>query len=106
MRTVRDGDGAIRIEVSDNGSGIPPDVRQRIFDPFFTTKPIGQGTGLGLSISYGIVQDHGGRIDVETELGKGTRFVVTLPIRAPAGEAEKTTRRETDPSPRVAPAQP
>jgi PAS domain S-box-containing protein len=84
VRTARcDGD-AIRIEVIDNGSGIPPEVRQRIFDPFFTTKAIGQGTGLGLSISYGIVQDHGGRIDLESEVGKGTRFAVTLPLHPTA----------------------
>jgi two-component system NtrC family sensor kinase len=80
VRTARN-DGEIRIEVADNGSGIPPDVKARIFDPFFTTKPIGKGTGLGLSISYGIVQDHGGRIEVDSEMGKGTTFKVTLPAR-------------------------
>ena len=85
--TVRSGPGAngdIVIEVADTGRGIPPEIRAKIFDPFFTTKPIGQGTGLGLSISYGIVRDHGGSIAVDSEVGRGTKFVVTLPLRSPA----------------------
>lgn len=69
------------IEVEDNGCGIAPENLSRLFDPFFTTKPVGKGTGLGLSLSYGIVQKHGGRIDVDSELGRGTRFRVTLPVR-------------------------
>ncbi|HSV13361.1 MAG TPA: ATP-binding protein, partial [Tepidisphaeraceae bacterium] len=75
------GDG-VRVEVADTGSGIPPDVRERIFDPFFTTKKQGEGTGLGLSISYGIIQDHGGTIEVESKEGEGSRFTVTLPLHA------------------------
>lgn len=71
------------IDVADTGSGIPKESLSRIFDPFYTSKPIGKGTGLGLSLSYGIVQKHHGRIDVETEVGKGTRFRVTLPVRHP-----------------------
>ena len=74
-------EGAVKIEVADQGTGIPEHVRDRIFDPFFTTKPPGEGTGLGLSISYGIIQDHGGHIDVQTETGKGSTFTVTLPVR-------------------------
>jgi len=70
----------IRIEVVDSGSGIDPAVRERIFDPFFTTKPLGQGTGLGLSISYGIVREHGGRIEVETKPGEGSNFAIHLPV--------------------------
>jgi signal transduction histidine kinase len=72
----------VRIEVADNGTGIPPALLDRIFDPFFTTKPPGEGTGLGLSISYGIVHDHGGKIEVESEEGQGALFRVTLPIKA------------------------
>jgi signal transduction histidine kinase len=70
------------IEVRDNGSGIPQAIREKIFDPFFTTKPPGEGTGLGLSISYGIVHDHGGSIEVESEEGRGSTFRVKLPIKA------------------------
>lgn len=71
----------IWIEVVDNGCGIPSEVFPRIFEPFFTTKPVGKGTGLGLSLSYGIVQKHHGRIDVQTEIGRGSIFRVTLPIK-------------------------
>jgi hypothetical protein len=70
----------VRIDIEDNGCGIEPSIRDRIFDPFFTTKPIGQGTGLGLSISYGIIQEHGGRIEVRSTLGKGSCFTVHLPL--------------------------
>jgi signal transduction histidine kinase len=79
--TGREGDDHVWIEVADNGSGIAPETLSRIFDPFFTTKAVGKGTGLGLSLAYGIVQKHGGRIDVDTEPGKGTRFRVLLPVR-------------------------
>jgi PAS domain S-box-containing protein len=70
----------LRIEIEDNGCGIDEAIRERIFDPFFTTKPIGHGTGLGLSISYGIVDEHGGRIEVQSSPGKGSCFTVHLPI--------------------------
>jgi two-component system, NtrC family, sensor kinase len=68
------------MEVIDQGSGISPSIRQRLFEPFFTTKPPGRGTGLGLAICYGIVSDHGGRIEVDSALGKGSTFRVILPL--------------------------
>ena len=74
-------DGRVRIEVEDNGPGMPDAVRRRIFEPFFTTKEPGQGTGLGLSVSYFIITaNHGGSISVESEPGKGARFVIDLPL--------------------------
>ncbi len=81
--TIRTGTGSgeVWIEVEDNGSGIPKEILSRIFDPFFTTKPVGKGTGLGLSLSYGIVQKHNGRLEVTSEVGQGTCFRVTLPIK-------------------------
>ena len=78
----------VRIEVSDTGCGIPSENLQRIFDPFYTTKPVGSGTGLGLSLSYGIVQKHGGRIEVESRVGEGSTFRVILPKRRQDGLAE------------------
>ena len=73
------------IEVEDNGCGIPPEDLERVFEPFYTTKAVGKGTGLGLSLSWGIVQRHRGKIDVSSELGRGTIFRVTLPIDQTCG---------------------
>ncbi|TMJ61690.1 MAG: GAF domain-containing protein [Alphaproteobacteria bacterium] len=71
---------SVEIRIRDNGTGIPPDVKEKMFDPFFTTKPAGEGTGLGLSMSHDIiVKQHGGRIDVETEAGQFTEFRIVLP---------------------------
>ncbi|MCK9604960.1 MAG: bacteriohemerythrin [Methylomonas sp.] len=67
-------------EVEDTGKGIPPAIQSKIFDPFFTTKPVGKGTGLGLSLSYKIIQDHQGKVDLQSTEGKGTKFRVSLPI--------------------------
>jgi len=70
----------IEVHVKDNGNGIPPKVLDKIFQPFFTTKPTGQGTGLGLSLSYDIVKAHGGELKVETKEGKGSEFIILLPL--------------------------
>jgi signal transduction histidine kinase len=69
------------VDVSDTGTGIPEQNIKKIFDPFFTTKDIGKGTGLGLAVTYGIIQEHGGRIFVDCDAGKGTHFRVKLPTR-------------------------
>ncbi len=71
--------GRVRVTVTDTGCGIRREDLDKIFEPFFTSKPVGKGTGLGLSVSYGILQQHGGTLEVESEPGKGTTFVVTLP---------------------------
>jgi len=84
VTTRIDGDRAV-VEISDTGSGIPPEQLARIYDPFFTTKAIGRGTGLGLSITYGIVREHDGAIRCDSAIGQGTRFTLTLPL-APAQE--------------------
>jgi len=73
-------EGRIRVSITDDGPGISPANQEKVFEPFFTTKPIGKGTGLGLSICKGIVEDHGGSIKVESALGRGTTFVVEIPI--------------------------
>jgi len=90
VRTGRAGDNGW-LAVCDTGSGIAPEVLPRIFEPFYTTKPVGEGTGLGLALVQGIVQRHGGRIEVETAPGLGSTFRVLLPLRqqgpAPAGLA-------------------
>lgn len=80
IRTGCAGD-KVWLEFSDTGSGIPEDIRQKIFDPFFTTKAVGKGTGLGLSLSYGIIQKHHGQIEVRSEVGKGSTFRITLPVK-------------------------
>jgi PAS domain S-box-containing protein len=92
--TIRTGrkDDEVWVEIADTGKGIPSGNLLHIFDPFFTTKPVGQGTGLGLSVSYGIVAKHHGRIEVDSEVGKGSTFRVWLPIRQPTkGKDTQTT---------------
>ncbi|QIZ72777.1 sensor histidine kinase [Oxynema aestuarii] len=70
----------VRVTIRDTGPGIPPQIREKIFDPFFTTKPVGKGTGLGLSICYQIIQKHRGTLEVSSEEGRGSEFVITLPV--------------------------
>ena len=82
LRTGQQGD-EVWVEVADTGKGIAPEHINKIFDPFFTTKPVGKGTGLGLSLSYGIIQKHHGRIEVNSEAGKGASFKVWLPVNQP-----------------------
>jgi PAS domain S-box-containing protein len=78
---VMGGDGEVRIEIEDNGSGMTEELRKRVFEPFFTTKRVGEGTGLGLSVSYFlVVENHGGRIEVESTPGKGSVFIIHLPL--------------------------
>jgi two-component system NtrC family sensor kinase len=91
--TVRTGGDReqVWIEVADSGSGIAPEHLNRIFDPFFTTKAVGKGTGLGLSLAYGIVQKHRGRIEVDSELGRGTTFRIVLPVRHSETADQETT---------------
>ncbi len=80
LRTRHEGEN-VCVEIADTGSGIPQEIINRIFDPFFTTKPVGTGTGLGLSITHGIIRKHNGRIEVVSELGKGTTFRVIVPVQ-------------------------
>ena len=72
----------VRLRVTDDGVGMTPEVLERIFEPFFTTRPLGEGTGLGLAVVQGIVQDHGGCIDVQSQPGQGAHFTVRLPCRS------------------------
>jgi signal transduction histidine kinase len=78
--TTAEKSGEVVVEIFDNGCGIPEDILPQIFDPFFTTKEVGDGTGLGLSITHSMVQDHGGRLQVDSVLGQGTLFRVILPV--------------------------
>jgi signal transduction histidine kinase len=74
------GEGVARVRVSDTGSGIAPEHLHRIYDPFFTTKGPKSGTGLGLAVSYGIIQEHSGTMNVESQVGQGTTFHIELPL--------------------------
>jgi PAS domain S-box-containing protein len=87
---ARNEEGHVLIEVSDTGVGIAPENLIKIFDPFFTTKEVGRGTGLGLAVCYGIVTEHGGRLDVQSAIGKGTTFTISLPAAIPL-DGERTT---------------
>ena len=80
---LRGSDDEVQIDVGDTGAGIPPEVLPQIFEPFFSTKEAEKGVGLGLAVVYGIVQRHGGRIEVESQVGRGTVFHLRLPRQAP-----------------------
>ncbi|WP_369831935.1 sensor histidine kinase [Mycobacterium sp. E796] len=85
VRTCREGENMVRVEICDTGPGVPEDVREHIFEPFFTTKPFGEGTGLGLDLAFNIVvKNHRGDLRVESVPGD-TRFIVLLPLEAPPG---------------------
>ncbi|MBS2012971.1 MAG: GHKL domain-containing protein [Deltaproteobacteria bacterium] len=79
VRSRHEGD-AVVLEIEDTGGGIAPEVRERIFDPFFTTKPVGKGTGQGLTLARSIVKKHGGTLTFDSEVGRGTRFAIRLPV--------------------------
>jgi two-component system, NtrC family, sensor kinase len=100
IRTARGPDHVLRVTVADSGAGIAAENLTRIFDPFFTTQAAKKGTGLGLSVSYGIIKEHGGDIEVESEPGAGTRFELWFPEAAPAPQG--TGARAVEP-PLVAP---
>ena len=74
-------DGKVEIAISDTGTGIPEESLPKIFDPFFTTKEVGKGTGLGLNVAYNIIKKHKGTIDVKSQLGKGTTFIISIPVK-------------------------
>jgi len=95
LRTGGD-NGMVQISVSDTGVGIPPEELDRIFEAFYTTKPEGEGTGLGLSICRRIVEEHGGRIEVESEVQRGSTFTVLLPAGEGIG-GEKPSTVSTSP---------
>jgi signal transduction histidine kinase len=84
----------VRIEITDTGPGIPPDVLPHIFEPFFTTKDEGEGTGLGLSLVYGIVENHGGQIKAFSEPGQGAAFVIELPV-TPKSDGDRAGEQES-----------
>jgi signal transduction histidine kinase len=89
-------DESAEIRIQDTGTGIPANVRERVYDPFFTTKPVGKGTGQGLAIARSVIVDkHGGSISFETEVGKGTTFIIRLPLSASHPASHKPMMQPT-----------
>lgn len=88
---TREEDDEVVVEVTDDGPGMPPEVRDRIYDPFYTTKDVGEGTGMGLSISYRILEQHGARIEVDSAPGEGTRFTLRFPVAKQARRQQAST---------------
>ncbi|MEO1744773.1 MAG: ATP-binding protein [Cyanobacteria bacterium J06629_9] len=78
----------VQVSFRDTGPGMTPEIKAKIFDPFFTTKPIGKGTGLGMGICFKIIEQHQGSIELNTAVGQGTEFVITLPVDSAPGGAE------------------
>ncbi len=96
ITTADIGDKAVEIIIEDNGHGMDQEMVSKIFNPFYTTKDQGEGTGLGLSISYGLIRRYGGNIEVSSEPGKGTRFVVTLNCEPVIIEDEKMIQEQLE----------
>jgi two-component system NtrC family sensor kinase len=86
--SARETGGQVLVEISDTGVGIPAKNITKIFEPFFTTKEVGRGTGLGLAVCYGILTEHGGSLDVQSTVGAGTTFTITLPAANQHGETQ------------------
>ncbi|MEP1097570.1 MAG: ATP-binding protein [Cyclobacteriaceae bacterium] len=94
---TEESDNEVAIRIKDNGVGIPDEIKDRIWEPFFTTKDVGVGTGLGMSITYGIIEKHGGKIELASEVGKGTEFAISLPKRiSPIKKESKTEVAESN----------
>jgi signal transduction histidine kinase len=100
VRTWHDAErNVVAMEVTDDGPGIPAEIKTRIFEPFYTTKEVGQGTGLGLTVAYNIVREHGGRIHVKSQVGRGATFVVEIPVNGEALSPVRTSAAVAEPVP-------
>ncbi|MBE9225145.1 PAS domain-containing protein [Phormidium sp. LEGE 05292] len=98
IRTYLSALGYVAISIADNGCGIPESIRKRVFDPFFTTKPVGQGTGLGLSVSHSIIKHHGGQIICKSTFGKGTEFIIEIPLTQCSSMVQMPLQQQENPN--------